>query len=85
MIQIGAELAVLLYFRARHLADRGRLVARRCSTRSTAATSTTGSGWYIIVGSIPIGIVGFLGKDVISGPLPLAVVGRRRADRAGAS
>ena len=26
-------------------------------------------GWYIIVGSIPIGIVGFVGKDVISGPL----------------
>ena len=26
-------------------------------------------GWYIIVGSIPIGVVGFLGKDVISGPL----------------
>jgi undecaprenyl-diphosphatase len=26
-------------------------------------------GWYIIVGSIPIGIVGFLGKDVITGPL----------------
>ena len=26
-------------------------------------------GWYIIVGSIPIGIIGFLGKDVISGPL----------------
>jgi undecaprenyl-diphosphatase len=26
-------------------------------------------GWYVIVGSLPIGIVGFLGKDVISGPL----------------
>ena len=26
-------------------------------------------GWYIIVGSIPIGIVGLLGKDVIKGPL----------------
>ena len=26
-------------------------------------------GWYVIIGSIPIGIVGFLGKDLISGPL----------------
>jgi drug/metabolite transporter (DMT)-like permease len=26
-------------------------------------------GWYVIVGSIPIGIVGFVGKDIISGPL----------------
>jgi undecaprenyl-diphosphatase len=26
-------------------------------------------GWYIIVGSLPIGIIGFLAKDVISGPL----------------
>jgi undecaprenyl-diphosphatase len=26
-------------------------------------------GWYIIVGSLPIGIVGFLAKDIISGPL----------------
>lgn len=26
-------------------------------------------GWYVIVGSIPIGIVGFLGKDLVSGPL----------------
>jgi undecaprenyl-diphosphatase len=26
-------------------------------------------GWYVIVGSIPIGLVGLLAKDVISGPL----------------
>ncbi|MGD9958819.1 undecaprenyl-diphosphate phosphatase [Nocardioides sp.] len=26
-------------------------------------------GWFVILGSIPIGVVGFLGKDVISGPL----------------
>ena len=41
-------------------------------------------GWYIIVGSIPIGIVGFLGKDVISGDLRSLWVRRRRADRRGA-
>jgi undecaprenyl-diphosphatase len=26
-------------------------------------------GWFVIVGSIPIGIVGFLAKDLITGPL----------------
>jgi undecaprenyl-diphosphatase len=26
-------------------------------------------GWYVLVGSLPIGIVGFLAKDLISGPL----------------
>lgn len=26
-------------------------------------------GWYVIVGSIPVGIAGFLGKDLIKGPL----------------
>ena len=36
-------------------------------------------GWCVIVGSIPIGIVGFLAKDIISGPAPLDVVGRHRS------
>jgi undecaprenyl-diphosphatase len=26
-------------------------------------------GWFVILGSIPIGVLGFLAKDVISGPL----------------
>src|SRR3954469_10641002 len=26
-------------------------------------------GWYVIVGSIPLGVVGLLGKDLITGPL----------------
>jgi undecaprenyl-diphosphatase len=26
-------------------------------------------GWYVIIGSLPICIVGFLGKDLVSGPL----------------
>ena len=41
-------------------------------------------GWYVIVGSIPIGIVGFLGKDVITGPLRSLWGVGRRADRCGA-
>jgi undecaprenyl-diphosphatase len=68
VIQMGAILAVLLYFRG----DIGRIAL--AWLRGLAKPEYRGSfdhrfGWYIIVGSIPIGIVGFLGKDVISGPL----------------
>jgi undecaprenyl-diphosphatase len=68
VIQMGAILAVLLYFRA----DIGRIAV--AWLRGLVRPEYRGSfdhrfGWYIIVGSVPIGIVGFLGKDVISGPL----------------
>jgi undecaprenyl-diphosphatase len=68
VIQMGAIAAVVIYFRTDiwriatawfkglfHPEYRGHFDHR--------------FGWYIIVGSIPIGIVGFVGKDVISGPL----------------
>ena len=68
VIQMGAILAVLLYFRV----DIARIVV--AWLRGLVRPEYRGSfdhrfGWYIIVGSVPIGIVGFLGKDVISGPL----------------
>jgi undecaprenyl-diphosphatase len=68
VIQMGAILAVLLYFRA----DIGRIAV--AWLRGLFQPEYRGKfehrfGWYIIVGSIPIGIVGFLGRDVVSGPL----------------
>jgi undecaprenyl-diphosphatase len=68
VIQMGAIAAVLLYFRT----DIGRIAA--AWFRGVFRPEYRGHfdhrfGWYIIVGSIPIGIVGFLGKNVISGPL----------------
>jgi undecaprenyl-diphosphatase len=68
VIQMGAILAVLLYFRA----DIGRIAV--AWLRGLVKPEYRGSfdhrfAWYIIGGSVPIGIVGFLGKDVISGPL----------------
>jgi undecaprenyl-diphosphatase len=68
VIQMGAILAVLLYFRA----DIGRIAV--AWLRGLFKPEYRGSfdhrfGWYIIAGSVPIGIVGFLGKDVIAGPL----------------
>jgi undecaprenyl-diphosphatase len=68
VIQMGAIAAVLLYFRQ----DILRIAV--AWVRGLFQPEYRGHfdhrfGWYIIVGSIPIGIVGFLGKDVISGPL----------------
>jgi undecaprenyl-diphosphatase len=68
IIQLGAILAVVLYF-AR---DIGRLAAAffRGLVRSEArADPDYRLAWYVIAGSIPIGIVGFLGKSLVTGPL----------------
>jgi undecaprenyl-diphosphatase len=68
VIQMGAIFAVLLYFHR----DISRIAV--AWVRGIFKPEYRGHvdhrfGWYVIVGSIPIGIVGFLGKDVISGPL----------------
>jgi undecaprenyl-diphosphatase len=68
VIQVGAILAELLYFRT----DIGRIAV--AWLRGLFKPEYRGSfdhrfGWYIIAGSIPIGIVGFAGKDLITGPL----------------
>ncbi|MBA3523632.1 MAG: undecaprenyl-diphosphate phosphatase [Geodermatophilaceae bacterium] len=67
VIQIGAIIATLLYFRK----DIARLVVG--FTRGVASPSHRGQdyrfAWVVIVGSIPIGVVGFAFQDVITGPL----------------
>jgi undecaprenyl-diphosphatase len=68
VIQMGAILAVLLYFRA----DIVRIAAawlRGLFKPELRGTFDHRFGWYVIAGSVPFGIVGFLGKDVVSGPL----------------
>ncbi|HEX2893498.1 MAG TPA: undecaprenyl-diphosphate phosphatase [Marmoricola sp.] len=68
VIQMGAIVAVLLYFRQ----DIARIAVawlRGLVKPEYRGTFDHRFGWYIIVGSIPIGIVGFLGKDVVTGPL----------------
>ncbi len=67
VIQIGAILAVLLYFRT----DIARIVVAWCRglVNREARNFDYRFGWYTIAGSLPIGIVGFLGQDVIAGPL----------------
>ena len=68
VIQMGAILAVVLYF--------WRDIWRIALAWGTGlvkpelrGTLDHRMGWYIIVGSIPIGIVGLLAKDLITGPL----------------
>lgn len=64
VVQIGTELAVLLYFRK----DIWRIAS--CWLRSLVKAELRGHmdarmGWFIILGSIPIGILGFAFKDTI--------------------
>jgi undecaprenyl-diphosphatase len=68
VIQVGAIAAVVLYF----WKDIRRIAV--AWVRGLAKPEHRGEfdhrmGWYVIVGSVPIVIVGFLARDLISGPL----------------
>lgn len=68
VIQVGAIAAVLLYF----FSDIWKIA--RAWTLGLFKPELRGTfdhrfGWFIIAGSIPIGVVGFLGQDIIAGPL----------------
>jgi undecaprenyl-diphosphatase len=68
VIQSGAILAVILYFR------RDIWAIIRAFFRGIGDPSVRGSldyrmGWYVIVGSIPIVVVGVAGESLVTGPL----------------
>ena len=66
--QIGTELAVLIFFRndiKQIISAWLRQITRR-TTNSSTEKSDARMGWLIIVGSLPIGVLGYLGQDVIS-------------------
>lgn len=69
--QIGTELAVLIYFRndikAIVLSWFKKVVLRRFL--SDEANGQARMGWLIIVGSVPIVILGYLGKEIITNDL----------------
>ncbi len=74
VVQVGAIVAVLLFFQEE---IRRFLMAGLAGARDTQAR--TGPDWRlfkaVVVGSIPVGLIGFAARDVISGPLrDLAVV-----------
>lgn len=66
--QIGTELAVLLYFR-KDIKKIASSWIRQVILRTKLYGDEAGHarmGWLIIVGSLPIAILGYLGKDVIT-------------------
>ncbi|MEU6575753.1 undecaprenyl-diphosphate phosphatase [Streptomyces sp. NPDC046805] len=65
--QIGTEAAVLIYFRK----DIGRIVSawfRSLFDKAMRGDHDAQMGWLVIVGSIPIGVLGVTLKDQIEGP-----------------
>ncbi|MGW2133867.1 undecaprenyl-diphosphate phosphatase [Streptomyces coelicoflavus] len=65
--QIGTEAAVLIYFRK----DIGRIISawtRSLTDKSMRHDPDARMGWLVIVGSIPIGVLGLTLKDQIEGP-----------------
>ncbi len=65
--QIGTEAAVLLYFRR----DIGRIIStwvRSLGRRDLRSHPDARMGWLIIVGTIPIGVLGVTLKETIEGP-----------------
>ena len=68
VIQVGAILAVLVYF-AKDIARLATAWGKGLVSSEARQEFDYKFAWYVIAGSIPIGIVGFLGKDLITGPL----------------
>ncbi|AGS68201.1 undecaprenyl-diphosphate phosphatase [Streptomyces collinus] len=65
--QIGTEAAVLIYFRT----DIGRILSawfRSLFDKAMRRDHDAQMGWLVIVGSIPIGVLGVTLKDQIEGP-----------------
>ncbi|MEU6551818.1 undecaprenyl-diphosphate phosphatase [Streptomyces sp. NPDC046915] len=65
--QIGTEAAVLIYFRK----DIGRIISawfRSLADKEMRRDHDARMGWLVIVGSIPIGVLGVTLKDQIEGP-----------------
>ncbi|MFD5075321.1 undecaprenyl-diphosphate phosphatase [Streptomyces sp. NPDC058371] len=65
--QIGTEAAVLIYFRK----DIARIIAawfRSLTNKAMRRDHDAQMGWLVIVGSIPIGVLGVTLKDQIEGP-----------------
>ena len=67
IIQVGAIIAVIVYF----WRDIVRLVAAwfRGLANRNARGQDYRLAWFVIIGTIPVGIVGLLGRHFIAGPL----------------
>ncbi|MBM6405833.1 undecaprenyl-diphosphate phosphatase [Phycicoccus sp. CSK15P-2] len=68
IIQIGAIVATFIYF-ARKIGRLFMAWARGLGSAEAREHRDYALAWAVVVGSIPVGLVGFALKDVISGPL----------------
>ncbi|HEX6684214.1 MAG TPA: undecaprenyl-diphosphate phosphatase [Candidatus Limnocylindrales bacterium] len=68
VIQVGAILAVIVYF-FKDFVRLSRAWGKGLVNAEARKNYDYRFAWYVIAGSIPIGIVGFLGQDIIKGPL----------------
>lgn len=68
IIQVGAIIAVIIFFRR----DIVRLIAawvRGLASREHRSDPDYRLAWYVIIGTIPIGIIGLLARHLITGAL----------------
>jgi len=68
VIQVGAILAVVLYF-AKDIWTIARAWVLGLFKAEYRGSFDHRMGWYVIVDSIPIGVVGLLAEDMITGPM----------------
>ena len=68
IIQFGAIIATFLYFRA-DIARLGLAWGRGLLSGPARQDPDYRFAWYVIAGSLPVVIVGFLAKDLVKGPL----------------
>lgn len=68
VIQLGAIAATLLYF-FRDIVRFAVAWFRGLGSVEARTDPDYGLAWAVVIGSIPVGIVGFLGRGIVSGPL----------------
>ncbi|NHA68946.1 undecaprenyl-diphosphate phosphatase [Phycicoccus flavus] len=68
IIQIGAIAATFIFF-AKKIARLFLAWVRGLSSAPAREDRDYGLAWAVVVGSLPVGVVGFLARDLISGPL----------------
>ena len=69
VIQVGAIIAVLIYFREDIRKLLSAVFGGFRNEHRRKSDPNWRFAWLIVIGSVPIGIVGFAAKDLISGPL----------------
>jgi undecaprenyl-diphosphatase len=68
VIQLGAIVATFIYF-WRDIVRLATAWFRGLRDPASRGARDYREAWYVIVGSIPLGVVGFLARDLVTGPL----------------